>query len=273
MQKYPPQVIKSLPVTHLIQNFLDQVTPLILTYNEAPNIERSLQKLSWASRIVVIDSYSTDETLNLVSICPQAEIFQRKFDTHANQWNFGIEKVKTNWVLSLDADYVLSKQLLDELKSLHPPEDIDGYFASFQYCVFSEPLRGTILPPRQLLSRKANSTYVDDGHTQLLTVKGKSASLTGSVLHDDHKSLSRWLWAQDRYMIIEAKKLLSTPDAELSFGDKLRKHKLIAPFIILVYCLLCKGGILDGWRGWYYAFQRMFAEMLLSLRLIEMTMR
>lgn len=171
--------------------------------------------------------------------------------------------------MSLDADYVLSDQLQNELRRLCPPDNIDGYFAEFQYCVFGKPLRGTILPPRQLLFRKGRATYINDGHTQLLAVDRKSLSLKSTVLHDDRKALSRWLWAQDRYMTIEAKKLLITPDAELSFGDKLRKRKLIAPFVVLIYCLFLKGGILDGWRGWYYAFQRMFAEVLLSVRLME----
>jgi glycosyltransferase involved in cell wall biosynthesis len=250
---------------------LSQITPLILTYNEAPNIERALQSLTWASRIVIIDSYSTDETLNIVSTYPQTEVFQRKFDTHAAQWNYGLEKVRTDWILSLDADYVLSDNLLNELKQLSVPEDTDGYFSPFQYCVFGKPLKGTILPPRQLLFRKSGSRYIDDGHTQLLRVEGKSGNLTGTVLHDDRKSLSRWLWAQDRYMAIEAKKLSSTPDAELSLGDKIRKRKLIAPFAVLAYCLVLNGGILDGWRGWYYAFQRMFTETLLSLKLMEMS--
>lgn len=247
------------------------ITPVILTYNEAPNISRSLQKLFWAKRIVVIDSYSTDNTLAIAASYPQVEIFQRKFDNHTRQWNYGIDKVDTEWILSLDADYILSDSLIEEIETLFPFDDINGYFASFKYCIFGKPLRSTILPPRQILFRRSCSTYVNDGHTQLLTVKGKSVSLRGSILHDDRKSLSRWLWAQDRYMIIEAQKLLSTPDSALSFGDKLRKRKLIAPFVVLGYCLLLKGGLLDGWRGWYYAFQRMFAETLLSLKLIELT--
>ncbi|MGC1309753.1 MAG: glycosyltransferase family 2 protein [Phormidesmis sp.] len=252
-------------------NLLSQITPLILTYNEALNIARSLQKLTWASRIVVIDSYSTDETLHILSTYPQVKVFQRQFDTHTNQWNYGLAQVTTEWVLSLDADYVLTEPFVDELKHLCPPIDVDGYYAKFHYCVFGKPLRGTILPPRQLLFRKASATYIDDGHTQLLSVKGRSASLQGTVLHDDRKPLSRWLWAQDRYMVIEAKKLLTTSDRNLNFGDRLRKRKIIAPFVILLYCLLIKGGIVDGWRGWYYAFQRAFAETLLSLRLMELS--
>jgi hypothetical protein len=120
-----------------------------------------------------------------------------------------------------------------------------------------------------VLFRKDHATYIDDGHMQLLQVKGGSGQLKSSIYHDDRKPLSRWLWAQDCYMIIEAKKLLETPTADLSLGDKICKQKILAPFVIFVYCLTLKGGILDGWRSWYYAFQRMFAELLLSLRLIE----
>jgi hypothetical protein len=71
-------------------------------------------------------------------------------------------------------------------------------------------------------------------------------------------------------MIIEAKKLKETPFTQLSWGDKIRKQKILAPFIIIIYCLILKGGIFDGWRGWYYALQRMFAETLLCIRLIEL---
>ncbi|MEB3160315.1 MAG: glycosyltransferase, partial [Synechocystis sp.] len=94
---------------------LEQITPLILTYNEAPNIDRTLQKLTWAKRIVIIDSFSDDDTLEIIRQYHQVDFFQRKFDTHANQWNFGLDQIKTEWALSLDADYTLSDQLLLEL--------------------------------------------------------------------------------------------------------------------------------------------------------------
>lgn len=253
---------------------LKLITPVILTYNEAPNIERTLEKLTWASRIVLIDSYSTDETLALTKAYPQVEVFQRKFDTHAEQWNYGIAQVTSEWVLSLDADYVLSNKLIEEiahLPSSNRSVEIAGYFVKFRYCVMGKPLKGTILPPRQVLFKKECATYIDDGHTQLLSLQGESTELKGDILHDDRKPLSRWLWAQDRYMVLEAKKLTEAAHQSLSFGDKLRKHKVIAPFVVLIYCLVLKGGLLDGWRGCYYAFQRMFAETLLSLKLIELS--
>lgn len=248
---------------------LENVTPLILTFNEAPNIKRTLQRLNWAKKIVVIDSYSSDATLNILQSYSQIEIFQRQFDTHTNQWNYGLEKITSEWVLSLDADYVISDELVQEIASIPQNASVDGYFVRFKYCVFGNPLRGTLLPPRQVFFRKEKAHYIDDGHTQLLQNHGKTAMLSSYIYHDDRKPLSRWLWAQDRYLIIEAKKLLETSPSHLSLSDKIRRYKIIAPFLIFFYCLFLKGGIFDGWAGWYYALQRTLAEIILTLHLIE----
>jgi glycosyltransferase involved in cell wall biosynthesis len=247
---------------------IDTVTPLVLTYNEALNISRTIGQLNWAKEIIVIDSYSTDETLDILRSYPQIKVFQRIFDTHATQWNYGLEQIKSEWVLSLDADYFITNKLVEEIISLDD-SSIDGYLIPFKYCVFGKPLRGTILPPRQALFRREKSIYINDGHTQLLVNQGRLNRISSPIYHDDRKPLSRWLWAQDRYLLIEAKKLLETPDHELSFGDRIRKQKFLAPFVILIYCLVFKGGIIDGWPGWHYAFQRVLAEILLSIRIIE----
>jgi glycosyltransferase involved in cell wall biosynthesis len=249
--------------------FLEKITPLILTYNEAPNINRTLQQLTWAKQIIVIDSYSTDETLDICYSYSQLQVFQRKFDSFAAQCNYGLEKISSEWVLSLDADYILTNQLITEIKELQEENGINSYNAKFKYCIFGKPLRGTLLPPRKVLYRREKATYKDDGHAHRVEVKGKSKILPAYILHDDRKSLSRWLWAQDRYLVIEAKKILETPVSELSWSDRIRKQKILAPFIILIYCLILKGGIFDGWHGWYYAFQRVLAEILLSIRLLE----
>jgi len=266
-------VLEPLPIKNLglpnVKTMLEAVTPLILTFNEAANIERTLQHLTWANQIIVVDSYSTDSTLEILHSYPQVKLFQRQFDNHTNQWNYGLAQVTTDWVISLDADYILTDDLIYEIKTLAKNLLLDGYFVPFKYCVFGKPLRGALLPPRQVLFRRNNAIYIDDGHTQLLQLNGKSGRLSSHIYHDDRKSFSRWLWAQDRYMIIEAKKLLSTPHTQLSFGDKIRQLKIIAPLVIFFYCLILKLGILDGWQGWYYAWQRTLAEIILAIRLVE----
>src|SRR6266699_2830500 len=99
---------------------LDHITPLILTYNEAPNIRRTLEQLRWARDIVVVDSFSDDETLEIVSSFPQARVFQRQFDSFASQCNFGLREtgIDSEWVLSLDADYILTPELIKEMAAL-----------------------------------------------------------------------------------------------------------------------------------------------------------
>src|SRR5271166_2607532 len=96
----------------------DQTTAMILTYNEEPNIVRTLNALAWVGEILIVDSGSTDTTLDLVTRYPQARVVTRKFDTFAEQCNFGLSKITTPWVLSLDADYELSTDLSAEIRSL-----------------------------------------------------------------------------------------------------------------------------------------------------------
>src|SRR6185295_10441829 len=96
---------------------LDLITPLILTYNEAPNIARALQGLTWAREIVVVDSFSDDETVQIATSFPNVRVVQRAFDCHRNQWEFGLKEtdISTAWVLALDADYLLSDELVAEI--------------------------------------------------------------------------------------------------------------------------------------------------------------
>src|SRR2546423_15279615 len=106
------------------------LTALILTRNEEANIQSTLRALQWIENIVIIDSFSSDETIRLAQAShPSVRIFQREFDTHATQWNFGLQQIETEWVLTLDADYEVSAELTEEIKQLDPPEDIAGYQA------------------------------------------------------------------------------------------------------------------------------------------------
>lgn len=245
------------------------ITPLILTCNEEPNLARCLGRLGWAKEIVVVDSLSTDATKQIAARHPQVRFLERKFDNHTAQWNFGIEQCSTEWVLSLDADYLLADGFEEELRSLAPGPELAAYAVSFHYCIAGRPLRGTLYPPRLALFRRTKCRYVQDGHTQLLHAEGPTAALRTPMLHDDRKPLSHWVWSQDRYAKLEADKLTRTPASALGLNDRIRKTIVLGPPVVLLYTLFVRGVILDGWAGWYYAFQRALAETLLSLRLLE----
>lgn len=250
---------------------LERITPVILTLNEESNIGRVLEPLSWARSIVVVDSFSTDGTLALLSRFDNVQVFQRKFDSHAGQWNYALQDtgIRTEWVLALDADYVLTDELVHELAGLTPDGGVAGYLAAFRYCVFGKPLRGTLYPPVTVLYRRAGGHYVQDGHTQRIDLAGKVEQLAAPILHDDRKPLSAWLQAQDRYMDIEAQVIRSSSWAALGTADKVRRLVVAAPILVFFYCLFVKGGILDGYAGLFYALQRSVAEMILSLKLIQ----
>ena len=248
-----------------------KITPLILTLNEAPNIGRTLERLGWANDIVVVDSGSTDDTREILARHKNVRVFVRTFTTHAEQWNFGLLEtgIRTDWVLALDADYVLSAALVEEIGVLVEASDVAGYLAGFDYCVQGRPLRGAAYPPVVALFRKSSAYYVQDGHTQRLRCAGNVLAFHGRILHDDRKPLNQWLVAQGRYMRLEAEKLCTLPWRELAPADRLRKMMVLAPFVMLFFCLFVRGNIFDGWPGIFYALQRTTAEAILSLALLQ----
>jgi glycosyltransferase involved in cell wall biosynthesis len=250
---------------------LDEITPIVLTYNEEPNLDRTLARLEWARDIVIVDSFSTDRTMAIAARHSAVRVFQRPFDTHAQQWSFAIEQtnIRTAWILALDADYVLSPDLVEELRNLKADGANDAYRASFRYCVEGMPLRGALYPPVTVLFRRCRAHYVQDGHTQRLRVDGPVGRLKAKIDHDDRKPLSHWLLAQDRYMRLEAEHVARTAWSELSLPDKIRRLPPVAPFLAFAYCYFGKRVFLDGRAGLHYALQRLMAEALLALRLVE----
>lgn len=246
---------------------LTDITPLVLTWNEAPNLERTLARLGWAAEVVVLDSGSTDGTREIAARFTNVRLETRPFDEHTLQWNHGVDLVRTPWVLSLDADYVLGAGFEEELVALTPVAD--ACHAGFRYLVGGRPLRASLYPPRAVLFQKGRCRYVKDGHTQLLEVRGATGPLRTKIDHDDRKPLSRWIASQDNYARLEAEKLLAADPATLRLQDRLRRTGWAAVPATLIYTLLVKGTLFDGWRGWFYTLQRVLAEIMLALRLLE----
>jgi hypothetical protein len=256
-------------------NFLDKITVLILTYNEAPNIVRTLGALSRFSEIVVLDSGSTDGTVEIIRRYSNARCVTRPFDTHAAQWNYVLTScgVERPWILALDADYVVPAALVDEIGVLLPQKDVSGFLIAFRYCICGRPLSATLYPAHVVLYRRERSSYVQEGHTQRAMVDGRVQELRARVDHDDRKPLSRWLASQQKYAMLEAGHLLSKPSAMLSRADRIRLMAWPAPTLVFFYTLIIKRCILDGWPGWLYVLQRTFAETLIALEIVDRRLR
>ena len=244
---------------------LNQITPLILSLNEEANISRALDALKWADRVIVIDSFSQDATEAICAGYANVDFIQRKFDQHAKQWNFGLQQnIETKWVLALDADHIVSKELLSEIEQLKPAAKTHGYWASFSYVVAGGVLKQSLYPPLVSLFRSNKAHYIQDGHTQRLQVTGKVDVLQGKIFHDDRKHPRRWLKSQWNYALLEASKLNTQTWNELSLADQMRKLGL-TPLLVLPYTLFAKGLILSGWPGLVYSAQRLIAELALQL--------
>ena len=251
------------------------VTAMVITFNEAPNIGRMLSKLEWVRRVLVVDSGSDDGTQQIVSEHRNTTLVHRRFDTFAEQCNFGLAQASldSEWVLSLDADYVLSDDLVAELKRLQPPADVVGYRAHFKYSIFGRAIRAGVYPPVVVLFRKQGATYIADGHAHRIVLAGRIEELRGCIYHDDRKPLSRWLDSQRSYARHEAEHLEQSGAAAMRWQDRIRMVIGFTPILMFVYVYVVRGAILEGRHGLYYALQRAYAELLLSLELLDRRLR
>lgn len=249
---------------------LDRITPVVLTYNEEANIGRTLARLEWAENVLVVDSGSGDGTCEIVRSFPNATLMERTFTTHRDQWNFAIAQVETPWVLTLDADYQVPPRLVEEISRIPDRPGVNGFHARFHLRVLGKVLERTLYPPKQVLFRPAHARFEQDGDTERVVVRGGSGFLRTPIVHDDRKSLSRWLENQGRYAENAALALTSTSWSELSVPDRVRRTRFLGPAAVLVYCLFWKGLVFEGWPGWYYTLERVTAEALNSMALLRM---
>lgn len=246
------------------------ITPVILTHNEADNLSRTLKGVTWARDIVVVDSFSDDETLAIAARFANVRVFQRRFDSHANQWNFAIEQtnISSDWILALDADYIAPPSMKAELARASRNARCVGFQAEFRYCVFGQPLRASLYPAHVVLFRRGRGRYAQFGHTQRLVLDGDIGRLVVKLDHDDRKPLGRWIEAQAKYARLEAE-FIASRRSELRPIDRLRKTGWLAPIIVLLHVLLIKRCLFEGWRGWFYALQRTLFEILFCLAWLE----
>ena len=239
---------------------------VVLTKDEEANVGRCLEKLRWAPKVLVLDSGSKDGTERIAKSFPNVEWATRPFDSFAGQCNYALSRLKSEWVLSMDADYILSEEVIREISDLRPGPEVCSYTARFVYCIDGKPLRGTLYRRGgPVLYRREKCRYADFGHGHAAQVEGKTATLANIIYHDDRKSLERWTANQREYARREVDFLFGPePKEGWSVADRLRRWGWLMPIVAPLFTLFVKGVVLDGKPGWEYGRQRYVAEKLIA---------
>lgn len=244
------------------------ITPLILTYNEEPNIRRTLQSLRWADRVVVLDSGSTDLTESIARSFLNVDWRLRPFDCHYAQWEYGIHKtnIQTEFVFALDADMSVPPGFVEEMKTHFLDGKFGGGITQFEFRILGQPLVGSIYPPQLRLFRRSGITVTQQGHTQEFSFDGPIYRFTTPIIHDDRKSLERWVSSQASYSSLEARRIAA--QNTLGWRDRLRDFGVM-PLIAGTLAYIRAGGPLGGAAAVRYAHERAAYECLLGIRLMS----
>jgi len=264
-----------------------QVSTLILTYNEEANLPACLQALAWCDDIVVVDSGSTDRTVEIAER-GGARVVRHPFESFAAQRNFGLDamRFRHDWVLHLDADEVVTRAFRSALERLPVEAEVDGYLIPSKTMLFGRWLRHAGMYP----------TYqVRLGHVQRLRFKqvghGQREACPASrvrvfpepYLHFSFShGLRRWLEKHVRYARDEAELLLTRPaideggSADNATARRRRAKMLAArlplwlrPLARFTYVYLWRQGFRDGRPGLAYALMLAVYEGMIAVLAYE----
>jgi glycosyltransferase involved in cell wall biosynthesis len=226
-----------------------KVSAIVIVYNEEKNIRRCLESLSWADEMVVVDSYSQDRTKEVASLFTD-KIFDVKWEGFGKKKEFAREKASYDWVLSIDADEVVSDQLKKEIqKIIEKDESFDGYYISRLSNFLGKWIRhGGWYPDYVLrLFRKNKARFDQSLVHERLTLDGKVGYLENPLLHYTDPDIAHYLVKMDKYTTLGAGTLFQEGKSATLFDLTIR------PVAVFLKMFILKSGFLDGWHGFLLA--------------------
>lgn len=228
----------------------DTVSATVITFNEEDNIARCLESVSWVDEIIVVDSFSTDNT---VSLCRKFtdRVIQRAWPGHVRQKQFALEQATGSWVLSLDADEVLSAKAREEIRTnvlAGSPSENGFVFPRQSYYLGRWIRHGGWYPDKKLrLVRKEHARWTGRDPHDKLRVNGATSELEGKILHYVYKDISHQLKTVDSFSSISAQNWVQDGKAFSLF------LLLFRPPIRFLETFVWKRGFLDGLPGFIIA--------------------
>lgn len=267
-----------------------QVSALVLTFNEELNIARCLGALAWCDDVVVVDSGSTDRTLE---ICAEhgARVVHNPFVDFSTQRNFALTNVafKHDWVLHLDADEEATPAFAAGIAALEPAPGIHGYRVPSRIILFGQWLRRSgMYPSYQVrLGHREHCRFYEHGHGQRELLPPEQVGMF-DVPYDHHNfshGLAKWFVKHVGYAQAEAEQILrptASPHAETvtaasSATSRRRAMKrfanglppLLRPIARFFYLTVVRRGFLDGPAGLCYCVMVSTYEAMIAVFLMQ----
>jgi glycosyltransferase involved in cell wall biosynthesis len=226
-----------------------KVSAVIITYNEEHNLRRTLSQLYWCDEIVVVDSNSTDNT---TAVCLEfgCKVFYRAFDGYGSQKCYAVSRAAHDWVLCIDADEVLSDELIQDI--LHTLNYNTGY-AAFAFRMNLVFLDKEFHFGRESgryfvrLFNKRSGGFTKDKLHESIHVDGRIKKLPGIIRHYSYTSLHQYMEKFNKY---------STYAAEMAFQKGKNKSFIVLllalPYYFIRYYLI-ERNFLNGVKGFYWS--------------------
>ena len=229
----------------------------IITLNEEHNLARTLASVSFADEIIVVDSHSTDRTVEIARGFG-AQVFVRDWPGFAAQKNFAIQQCTGDWILSLDADEEMSPELRTQLQFLlptYPPAD--AYFIKRRNLFLNRWIKygGYYPDPKLRLFRRSAANFTvapphfeDRPVHETIAFDGESSTLDFDLIHHAYPTLEGYLEHMDRYSTLGAQLLVGqgrTSRGLLAFYTNI----FVIPILTFLWNYLFRLGFLDGREG------------------------
>jgi len=253
-----------------------KISAVILTKNEEYNIKRCLESLDFCDEIIIIDDYSTDKTIDIINnvgnknIC---SLHKRKLNNDfASQRNFGLKKASNEWVLFIDADEEVTKELAKEVRSYVLDcewKESEAFYIKRRDFFWGKELKyGEVKKVREQgiirLVKKNSGQWVGAVH-EVFYSNEKAGQLKGFLNHYPHPTLKEFIDDVNRYSSIRAEELFNQGIGSNVF------QIIFFPFGKFFYNYFFNLGFLDGPAGFAYAFMMSFHSFLVRAKLYQMT--
>jgi glycosyltransferase involved in cell wall biosynthesis len=222
----------------------------IITKNEEANLPRTLQSVRWASEIVVVDSGSTDQTVEIASSFG-AKVVCVEWHGFGKQKNLAIEHCTGEWILSLDADEEVSEALAQEIKHLlQETPELEAYFTPRRNLFLGRWIRhgGYYPDPKLRLFRKGAAWFQERAVHETMQYSGATRTLHGDLIHHAYPTLESYLNHMNRYSTLGVEHAIARGKMSRALPAFLL-NVLLNPAATFFYNYVLRLGFLDGREG------------------------